>query len=727
MAAVGSGARKRLIQNFKPAFVVPGGSGNGNSGASAGAAGSGDSNSQLGSGSSSLVGAAGKTGAGGLGLSGLGGVGGKGSANSGGSNPPPATQKTEFDDTANKNQSGRPPSAGNGSGRPPSAGNGPGAGVQQSKAFDKFYPMCLFMDGDAVTSQQGNATIKGMVDNMAQACGVNLVVFPVTVKPGSYDNSPGAADVNNNLQKAACNIVPNIPNVTNASTSFCQSSDAMADHMCASFENDPKKADPRHGRKYKMDLPVAGCAQVNSKTGSQDFDDFKQKLRDIESGKIKNDPDFPSPGDATARLKELQDDGSSGGGGRSDIAPSIEDVNSCTSMIVAHEAIGHSMMGMPNGDGHGNGIGLKKAAGMNEGWTPEGCAVIQKNAMVNDGTWRWEQGRQTYYVPPADRNNWWDLGSGRKLFNPPANAPGGGPVMRPPIVQNGGNTVVMDDGAAKGSGDAGSGKATAKGSGQLAATIPDVIDPRHRLVPRPAGGDAVGGTRPGGSPIAGASDEVNFPEKPKLSPPNNKPVGTKSVGFDDDVAKSSGGGGGSSFGKITKSNVDAMPGEPSFGSPRGVDGGGAGGAGGFAFQDDAAKGEASGSASGRAGGGGPSGTRGGGYAFDEGASKSASGGVGSTVGMVPSGDRSPASLGGSILGTGSSVGGRPSGFSGKEFFGNVGRDEAGTSADEVDEQLRQRRRRKDMRDRIRGIDGEVSRRGRGGRTPSTIPGSGEAP
>ncbi len=717
VASVDRGARKRLIKDFTPSFVIPGGSANGQLGLG-GAGGSGtDSDSQLGgNGSSSSTGAAGKGGAGGLGglggLNGLGGANGKGAANTGGGgNPPAATQKTEFDDSASKNRSGRPISG----------GNGPGAGNPQAKAYPQWYPMCLFIDPQAANQAQANATIKGMTAAMAK-CEVNLVVFPVTVAPGSYPNVATASDQVNSMQSSACNIAGNVDNAERASTSICVNNTQMADHMCQIYKTDA------NGNRV-LDTDTAGCAQLNSSGAEKKkYDEEIAKLEKKAKG---------SPPDAAAqkRLDDIKahNQGSGAGGGSSPIAPSIEDLGACTNSVVSHEAIGHSMFGHPNGKGDGFGIGFEEG-GDGDGWTDEGCLAIRRNAFTNDGKWKYEPARETYYVEPKDPSAWWQLDSGRQLFNKPNNPPGNIPAIRPPLISDAGNTIVMDDGAAKGSNDAGSAKSSKSsgkgtGGGQLSSTPPTAVDPRHRLRPRPAGEEATGGTRKAGTPIAGASEEVIFPEKPRLSPPNNKPVGTKSVGFDDDAAKGeSRGGGGSAVGNVGSLKVDKMPGG-SFGRGGEIGGGGSGGSSGFAFDDDAGKGEASGSTPGRSGGGagaGPGESRSGGFAFDDEASKGAPGGVGAAVGMTGSAERSPSGVGPATFGQGKALGGS-SGFSGNEFFGNVGRDGEDSSDEESDEKLRQRRRRQKVGERVRGIDGEVARRGRNGRTPRSIPGNGEAP
>ncbi len=676
--------------NRKPSAITKGkhwwvnvGGANGNGENGSGAANGSGSGSQLsGTNAVGFGGGGGGSSAGGGNSMGAAGAGGGSSL---GSDPSRAKEVTQFDDNAPKNDSGRPLSG----------GNGPGGVNPQTQAFDKFYAMCLFMDGQAVSAQRGNETIKKMTDNMAQACGVNLVVFPVTVAPGSYNPDAGAAEANNKLQMDACNIVGKIPGVTNASTSFCVSSLAMADEMCKGYaENPPYDSDPRDIR-YKEKLPIAGCAVVNSATGSEDYDaivkDYERQRDDTSGATSAADKAI-----AIKRLKDIKADGSKGGSGRMSIAPSIEDGGSCDSQTVAHEAIGHSMMGMPNGKGHGNGIGPKDG-GDGEGWTPAGCAIIRKNAMKNDGTWRWEANRETYYVPPKDPGNWWKLNSGNKLFNDPPPIPLAGQVSPPKIVGSG-KTVVFDDSLAKqdsaGNANPAPKSSTPTSGGASQASASDSDDPRHRK--RPGLLTNAQKITKAGAGVAGDPPDETFIDLPRTPPPQGQPKATQSIGFDDSAPKNP--GGDASVGPVGKPKVDPPP--PGSRSGGGASGG-SGGSQSTTYDDEAPKGESPGAPTVdsqlRSAPIGLAGPRGNSTTYDDNAVK----GDGS-VGTTASGERRPASVSSIQAGAGA-------GLSGADFFNGVG-SPSEFSPQEIDNRERIKRRRQIQKAED---DNAVSRRPRG--------------
>lgn len=692
------------------------------SGASSGSSASGGS--QLGATSSSGSGS-GKLG----GLSGLGGTssqsgsgGSSGSSASSGGGPLSVT----MDDSQAKGQD-----AGkyNNSGGKVSGGNGPNGANPQSKAFNLFYPICLFMDGAVVSKAEGNQTIKEMTDDMAKKCGVNLVVFPITVRPGSYDPSPLAADKNNDLQSAMCNIKGNIPNVTNASTSFCVNSPRMADEMCGSLCDERDNPDqkvrdancaPEFNYRYKKGSNVAGCAMVNSKNGSAEFDKFKDDLKQrMNQPNPKGDPAIDADKKkAEKRYKELEEHGSPSAGAAAAIAPSIEDAGQCKPTIVAHESIGHSMMGMPNGTGMGNGIGLlgEGEGPDGDGWLEPGCAVIIKNAMVNDGTWRWDPNRQTYYTPPTNPEGMWDFNSGRKLFSSPG-APPPAAGAQPPKIVGGGKTIIYDDGAAKGqpAGDPGPEPKKSSGSGASAVASSDPTDPRHKKRAAPAGqGGETNAEKitKAGKGVAGDSDFPEETSRPRTPPPTGKAKGTISIVMNDNAAKNIGGAGGANatIGPVGKAKVDQLP-QLQMGRAQYPSDGGNGNTQSITFNDDAPKGQGAGP--------GPESAQ-----LRLGPPSSSKGGVSITTnddapkGQAPGsasfgstgGGRGPASVGPSF---GRVSGDTGPGLSGSEFFSGVGRTNE-LSDQERDELQRLRRRKK-----LNGAAGEaepiVSRRPRNDR------------
>ncbi len=318
-------------------------------------------------------------------------------------------------------------------------------GNGRAQAFSLWYPMCLFMDPTAVSQAQGNATVKGLVDGAA-SCGVNLVVFPMTVAPGSYSN--GDPDATNREQSAACNLIGQMDNATRASTSICvnhtQMSDKMCDQKCT--RNAQGGPGPDCGPDGEHKVNTAGCAQVNSSGEEagrvQAFIDDLNRRRNRTGNLTQAEIDDKAA--AEARYQELKKDGSVFNSASSPIAPSIEDTNACTAGTVGHEALGHSMFGHPNGASDGHGIGLEKTGGGGGGWTPEGCDAMRRNAFANSGKWRWDANRTTYYVQSPRQFN---LRSDKVM----------GPTIRPPLptgtrpADQGGETgrVVFDDNAEK--------------------------------------------------------------------------------------------------------------------------------------------------------------------------------------------------------------------------------------------------------------------------------------
>lgn len=283
-------------------------------------------------------------------------------------------------------------------------GSPPGEG--DIVAYDKFYPMCIFIDRDATDEATGNAAVKGMVDDAA-ACGVNLVVFAYTVQPLGTDD-----DVEiNKWQQATCNLNEKLASlgVKASSTTVCSASETAASKMCKDFEPVPQ---------FPPNTPtknVAGCAQLQRVAGPENLD---------------NNPS------AKARLSAL---GTPSYGG-SLSAPSIEQKGACDKDTIGHEAQGHSQWGHPNGSGDGKGIGLgddgkgggEAGAGGKGGWDPAGCTQMKMNSYANDGRFKYNRKRQNYYF--HDPNPKVRLQDMKKLFGP-EDIPGDpGPDTPPPLL-----------------------------------------------------------------------------------------------------------------------------------------------------------------------------------------------------------------------------------------------------------------------------------------------------
>lgn len=280
------------------------------------------------------------------------------------------------------------PGAGSGSGSGGGAGggdnkNGGGGGNGEmmtmstpggssAKPHPRFYPMCLFMD-PSVSTEEGNKTIKGLVDDAA-TCQVTLVVFPFTIK----SNYPDDPNVINAAQSAMCNI--STSGIAPAgSTSTCVKYDQTADKMCGDYDS-------------KIEF-AGGCAESRAARGFE-----------VAMSKEERDRAEAQNG------KEGLGKGSVGG-----MASSIEDAGNCSSGTVGHEALGHSQFGHPNGASDGNGIGLSETGG-GEGWTGAGCVAMFGNAFENDGRWTYDPQRVTYYTKPKNEEAWKDLMNPEPIF-----------------------------------------------------------------------------------------------------------------------------------------------------------------------------------------------------------------------------------------------------------------------------------------------------------------------
>ncbi len=250
-----------------------------------------------------------------------------------------------------------------------------------SIAFSLWYPMCLFMD-PSISQAQGNSTVKAMVDEIAQKCGVNLIIYPITTIP-----LPDDYKLINNAQRASCNVAGNVGNATSAVSSTCVPFEFTADEMCGGERGKSK---------------IAGCSEIGGPPGEAErvkrlYEQKKEQLR--KEGRTINplfDEKNPSGGSAGTRV-------------------SIEDAGNCSAPLVNHEAIGHSMMGWGHGPEGGYRIGYSGGGG-SDGWTVPGCAAIKRASFPNDGQWRWNPKRTTYYVK---QNELFKLGED-KLFGPPA-------------------------------------------------------------------------------------------------------------------------------------------------------------------------------------------------------------------------------------------------------------------------------------------------------------------
>ena len=435
-------------------------------------------------------------------------------------------------------------------------GNGAGEGAtgEEGTGHPLMYEMCMFFDGGAIPQSMGNEVIQGLVKR-AHDCGVNLVVHPYTVRPGSYPN-PGesddptimepAADEIVRLQEAACNIT-DISTADRASTSMCVDNTYMAEAMCRQKEPDP--SDPT-GKRERLKHDTAGCAGVAA--GEVELPVIERKRREKAERLCAEKPDDPSCVDET--VKKLKEDEEEHNPNKVNTAGgatgSIEDRDACDAGTVSHEAIGHSMFGHPNGKGDGHGIGFDDGPDRGDGWTGEGCAAMRRNAFDNP---MGSNGKRKYQYF-ASKTNYWnkvenpelqiDLQNTPPLFgpanNPPAGPTGGGGRQLAGVT--GGSRVLFDDSQKRPNNNT--------NSSSSGTPVQETAGPgsRHKKV---------GGGSPADQLLAGLADNPAGDNRPSIDDETSAKDKVEegngggfapSITFDDNIKRrTSAGGGGSNL------------------------------------------------------------------------------------------------------------------------------------------------------------------------------------
>lgn len=314
--------------------------------------------------------------------------------------------------------------AGNGKGKGGAGGGGgagdgdnnksqssPGGGASQHLPY--YYPMCLFID-EIHDQAKVNGEIKKMVDEAAQSCDVALIVFPFTVKGNYADNQSEI----NEPQRKMCNI-PEAGIAPAASASTCVRGMEADETMCSKqvVENGKLVWKPATG----------GCAEKRAARG-------------------KTTPPPTDRAEYDAWLQRQEGHGGAKVGGPGGVAVSIEDKSNCVAGTIGHEALGHSQMGEPNGEGHGHGIGNEKGSGSG-GWTAAGCQSMRNNAFDNNGRWTWNPKQTTYYVKPKDPSQFKDFKKPEPIFKSGGVVASGPPGGTPGPV--GSDRLITTDGTPK--------------------------------------------------------------------------------------------------------------------------------------------------------------------------------------------------------------------------------------------------------------------------------------
>lgn len=494
----------------------------------------------------------------------------------------------------------------------------------KGEVFDKWWPICAFIDS-TVSQEKGNESIKGMVD-MAAQCKVNVVVFPITIKTG-YGDAP---DPINQAARAACNMQNGFSNEGSVTTLVPHPLSAAK--MCES-----KIPDPNNPGQMIYDPATAGCAELRQ--GST--------------------PPPPDPNDPNyARLRAEYDKFMTSGEGRNaagtGIGASIEVPIGHTAKVVAHEAMGHSQMGKPNGSRYGNGIGEFADFGPDgtapegpPGWTkPAGCDVMYSKALPNTKKFSWDPTKQSYYNRIDDVSRQYNLFGDPPLFGGARPPPPGGPATPPDAPPAGPPRIIFQDDAPKVAG--GGGGTTPPATGVPAA--PPGKNPQGGNPPT-ASEDERHKRKPGAPlPIAeGGSPKDTYKGDPPTaseSPQDRLRRGAgetdsgkrfnPSVTYDDNAPKVKGGGSNSGGAVADRGKADAAPGAypgSSTGSGFGSVGDGSSPDGGRATEYDPQSGTGVMSSRLAGGGGGGGGSS---IQYDDNAPKgsaSAGGGAGGYVGL----------------------------------------------------------------------------------------------
>lgn len=486
------------------------------------------------------------------------GAGGGGNGSGGGKNGGSGSQG--FNEDAAKNGKQVDPGDRSGDGgdkpkQPPTGDKG------DAIAYPLWYPMCLFVDSHVTNDV--NESIRGQTE-MAAKCGVNLVIFPMTVQ-SNYSMDP---DEINKLQQANCNINEKFK-VKASSTSICGQHMESPAKMCDAWKDKPKGI---------LDLDVAGCAQVQAAGGSISAE-TRQRLQQ-------------SGGSTLAEF--------SGGGS----APSIERPDACTAGVVAHESQGHSQFGQPNGSVDGNGIGTDppgtqanggpEGGGSFDGWTGLGCQHMRENSFANDGKWKYNPARKNYFKMEMDPARQWDLKAGRKLFGNP-DAPDGGKDTPPPMTA-GPDSPPMDPKKSP----PGVTPESPQRVGNADISKPDAPQSKHKKklgvqTPQDIANNVLAQSGTSTPPTIPNIDDKPLND-PKLLPPVLEQSGFKgsqssaSIGYNEGASKNSGAAiSPESYSNGSSPSMGSVSGAPTAGSL--TPGGGAS----VGYNEGAAKGEAAGS------------------------------------------------------------------------------------------------------------------------------------
>lgn len=289
-------------------------------------------------------------------------------------------------------------------------GDGKAPGESGLTIHSLWWPICFFID-NSVDQGTANGAVKGVVD-MAAACGVTVVAFPVTARGFVNDHN-----VINQQQQSACNLTE-VGLAPRASTTALVPFPDTAGAMCGET-------------KWEQKIAVAGCA-TKAAGGAPPAPSIE-----VPKGHNAAVVAHEAMGHSQMNRPNLGEEGA---------------------YIDAGNGIG-DYGGTPFAAAGGEG-NIKTGSG----WSPVGCAIMRANALPNTKSFAYDANRQLYYVKQENPERQHDMGSGRRLFGDPSAPPppgtplqlarggadggatpaGGGPggdavlVQRPPAAVNGG-------------------------------------------------------------------------------------------------------------------------------------------------------------------------------------------------------------------------------------------------------------------------------------------------
>jgi hypothetical protein len=427
----------------------------------------------------------------------------------------------------NSNENGnKNPHSGNGS--PELMGSTATAGGQL-RVHQLWWPVCMFLD-QGIDQAKANAIVKGVIEK-ADRCQVNVVVWTRTVKTESWPPARGrtAHEPVNRLSVEKCNLPSELATAGSATALVPPNSayDNMAAKMC---DDEPKKGNLDVPEEERWNMSVAGCAELRK-------------------------------GDAVTdeKKKEHMKSGGSGAHSHNDakggVAASIEVTGGHSAEVVSHEAIGHSQMGKPNGSRYGLGIGEDadfEPGGGGEGpttgdWSPAGCIEMRRRALDNTRGFGFDPSRQTYYVPPRNSEDYYDLQNGEPIFGSGKTNQNNAQNLIAQIPR--GQTIGFNDAAAKNPQKPTD--LTTQKPGEEKEIRDEVGEgKRHRLL---NAAKAILTSAKNEEGLVDAKDETpETPRKPSPPPPGLPEKSGARLGFDDNAPKRF--SGGSSGGESVKSS-----------------------------------------------------------------------------------------------------------------------------------------------------------------------------